>query len=131
MTQQGNFRQRLDVVLRTLDVKQVQEFLIAEKQWSEGQPSDPEFAMWMMVAGAPTLRTLHDRAYQWLMTHGHEADAAAFILRDKKSGSKDGANWGRSSNSSGMPKFSGKKPHNRQSTNVPKRQGPSKGRSER
>ncbi len=131
MTQQGSFRQRLDAVLRTLDVKQVQEFLIAEKQWSEGQPSDPNFAMWMMIAGSPSLRDLHDPAYQWLMTHGHEADAAAFLARDKKSGSKEGPKQGRAGSASGMPKFSGKKPNNRQSTNAPKRQGPSKGKSER
>ena len=49
MTEYANFRQRLDVVLRMLDVKQVQEFLIAEKQWSPGQPADPEFAMWMVA----------------------------------------------------------------------------------
>ena len=110
MTDFVSFRQRLDAVLRTLDVKQVQEFLIAENQWHEGQPADPEFAMWMMVAGTPSLRNLHDRAYEWLMTHGHEADAAAFLARDKKLGTKDGANRGRGSSSSSMPKFSGKKP---------------------
>ena len=126
MTQQGSFRQRLDAVLRTLDVKQVQEFLIAEKQWSEGQPSDTNFAMWMMIAGSPSLRDLHDRAYQWLMTHGHEADAVAFLARDKKSGSKGGANRGRSGESSGMPKFSGKKPSSSKSTKPPRRQGPTK-----
>ncbi len=49
MTEYANFRQRLDAVLRTLDVKQVREFLIAEKQWSPGQPVDPEFAMWMVA----------------------------------------------------------------------------------
>jgi hypothetical protein len=47
MTEYANFRQRLDSVLRTLDVKQVQEFLIAENQWQPGQPANPEFAMWM------------------------------------------------------------------------------------
>ena len=49
MTEYANFRQRLDAVLRTLDVKQVSDFLIAEKQWQPGQPADPEFAMWMMA----------------------------------------------------------------------------------
>lgn len=47
MADYTNFRQKLDTVLRTLDVKQVSSFLIAEKQWSAGQPADPEFAMWM------------------------------------------------------------------------------------
>ena len=36
MTDYANFRQRLDAVLRTLDVKQVSKFLIAENQWDEG-----------------------------------------------------------------------------------------------
>ncbi|GAC1430836.1 MAG: hypothetical protein NVSMB54_24690 [Ktedonobacteraceae bacterium] len=109
MADYASFRQRLDAVLCTLDVKQVQEFLIVEKQWSEGQPADPEFAMWMMVAGTPSLRNFHDRAYEWLMTHGHEADAVAFLARDKKLGTKDGANRGKGGGPSGMPKFSGKK----------------------
>ena len=47
MADYASFRQQLDAVLRTRDVKQVQDFLIAEGQWSEGQPADPEFAMWM------------------------------------------------------------------------------------
>ena len=33
MPDYANFRQRLDAVLRTLDVKKVSDFLIAEKQW--------------------------------------------------------------------------------------------------
>ena len=49
MMSYADFRQRLDTVLRTLDVKQVQNFLIAEGQWSPGQPVDPEFAMWMVA----------------------------------------------------------------------------------
>ena len=39
MTEYTNFRQRLDAVLRTLDVKQVSEFLIAEKQWQANLPT--------------------------------------------------------------------------------------------
>lgn len=132
MIEPVSFRQRLDAVLRTLDVKQVQEFLIAEKQWSEGQPADPDFAMWMMVAGSPSLRNLHDRAYEWLMTHGHEEDATAFLARDKKAGTKDGANRGRGVDAAGMPKFGGKKPGNTQSSNnTSKRPGPYKGKRER
>lgn len=45
----ASFRQRLDAVLRTLDVKQVRGFLIAKRQWSPGTPADPEFAMWMVA----------------------------------------------------------------------------------
>lgn len=130
MADYSNFRQRLDDVLRTLDVKQVQKFLIAERQWSEGQPADIDFAMWMMIAGSPSLKNMHDRAYEWLMTHGHEADAAAFLARDKKLGTKDGANRDRGGGPAGMPKFSGKKSNSTQAANAPKRQGPSKGRRE-
>ena len=93
MPEYANFRQRLDAILRTQDVKQVQDFLIAEKQWSVGQPSDSEFAMWMMIAGSPTLRDLHEKARTWLMTHGHEEDAKAFLTREK-SGAKQGKGKG-------------------------------------
>ncbi len=86
MTDYANFRQRLDAVLRTLDVKQVSKFLIDEKQWSPGQPVDPDFAMWMMIAGTPTLRDLHGRAREWLLTHGHEDEAGALLERGKKQG---------------------------------------------
>jgi hypothetical protein len=84
MINYADFRQRLDTVLRTLDVKQVQAFLIAEGQWSPGQPADPEFAMWMMIAGSPSLPDLHERARKWLETHGHEEEAKIFVARDKK-----------------------------------------------
>lgn len=86
MTEYTNFRQRLDAVLRTLDVKRVSEFLIAEKQWSPGQPADANFAMWMMIAGTPTLQDLHGRAREWLLTHGHEDEARALLERGKKQG---------------------------------------------
>ncbi len=131
MVEQGSFRQRLDAVLRTLDVKKVQEFLIAQKQWSEGQPQDPEFAMWMMIAGAPSLLDLHERAYQWLTTHGHEADAAAFLAREKKTGAKGGTKQVRNGSPSRLSNSSGKKPNSRQSTSNSKRQGLSKGETER
>lgn len=84
MADYASFRQRLDAVLRTLDVKQVQDFLIAEEQWSAGQPADPEFAMWMMIAGSPGLRDLHARAQAWLVSHGHEEEAKAFTRGDKQ-----------------------------------------------
>lgn len=87
MTEYANFRQRLDAVLRTLDVKQVSKFLIVEKQWSAGQPTDPEFAMWMMIAGSPSLRDLHGRAREWLVSHGHEEDASTFLAKEKQGGS--------------------------------------------
>jgi hypothetical protein len=45
MTEYTNFRKRLDAVLRTRDVQQVSDFLIAEGQWQTGTPIDGEFAM--------------------------------------------------------------------------------------
>jgi len=86
MTEYAHFRQRLDAVLRTLDVKQVSKFLIAENQWSAGQPADPEFAMWMMIAGSPQLRDLHEQARAWLVSHGHEQEAQIFGKGDMQSG---------------------------------------------
>ena len=86
MTEYTTFRQRLDAVLRTLDVKQVQEFLQAEKQWGTEAPADPEFAMYMMIAGSSTLSDLHDRAQRWLITHGHEEEARAVQGRQKRAG---------------------------------------------
>ena|SRR6266516_5768900 len=90
MVDYSNFRQQLDTVLRTLDVKQVQDFLVAEGQWQPGQPADPEYAMWMMIAGSPTLRDLHEQARQWLVSHGHEADANAVLRRGREGTGKQG-----------------------------------------
>lgn len=89
MTEYANFRQRLDAVLRTLDIKQVSDFLIAEKQWSSGAPADPEAAMWIMIVGSPTLRDLHEHAYEWLVSHGHEEDAKRFVKQGSKSGASE------------------------------------------
>ena len=89
-----SFRQQLDTVLRTRNLKQVQDFLIAQKQWQVGQPADPEFAMWMMIAGSQTLRDLHGEARKWLVSHGHEADADAVLRRDRGVGSKQGKKSG-------------------------------------
>jgi hypothetical protein len=86
-TNYTQFRQRLDAALRTLDVERVREFLIGEGQWSEDVPADPEFAMWMMVAGSPALQDLHAQAQKWLVGHGHEAEAQAVLGRSKDKGS--------------------------------------------
>ncbi len=89
MTDYANFRQRLDAVLRTLDVNEVSDFLIAEKQWQAGQqPADLEYTMWMMIAGSPTLRDLHQQARQWLVSHGHEEEANMLGGRGKGDKSK-------------------------------------------
>lgn len=113
MADYSSFRQRLDAVLRTLDVKQVSDFLIGEKQWSEGTPADPEYAMWMMIAGAPTLSDLHERARQWLVSHGHEEEASAVLGQGKqqartgKQGQRPAAKGQKRGNE--LPPFSGPK----------------------
>lgn len=84
MADSASFRQELDTVLRTLNVKQVQDFLITRGQWSPGVPADPEFAMWLMIAGSATLQDLHGRAREWLVNHGHEAEAQAVLGRAKQ-----------------------------------------------
>lgn len=88
MAEHTNFRQRLDTVLRTRNAEQVQAFLIAEDQWSSDVPADPEFAMWMMIAGTPTLKDLHPVARSWLVEHGHAEEADALLRR--KSERKNG-----------------------------------------
>jgi hypothetical protein len=90
MTEYTNFRQRLDAVLRTLDVAQVSAFLIAEKQWQPGQPADLEYAMWMMIAGSSTLSDLHARARDWLVSNGIEAVENAVLGKGKGAGNKSG-----------------------------------------
>jgi hypothetical protein len=85
MADYASFRQRLDAALRTRDVQQVKAFLIAENQWSSDVPSDPEFAMWLMIAGTPTLKELHTEARHWLVTHGHEEAAEAVLRRTQGS----------------------------------------------
>jgi hypothetical protein len=80
------FRRRLDAVLRQRDPSALRAFLIAEGQWSAGTTTDPEAAMWMMIATSPALASEHADARQWLMTHGHEAEAQAIFGARRSSG---------------------------------------------
>lgn len=79
MADYTHFRQQLDAALRTRDFKKVQSFLIAQAQWSEDVPADPEYAMWMMIAASPSLRDLHGQAREWLVSHGHTNDALTVL----------------------------------------------------
>jgi hypothetical protein len=106
MPDYADFRQRLDAVLRTLDVQRVREFLIAEKQWSSGTPADPEFAMWTMIAGSPSLRDLHGRAIEWLAAHGHAEEAQLFQARQSRPAGKAA---GKSGKGGGSRKHTGGK----------------------
>jgi hypothetical protein len=103
MTEPMSFRQRLDAVLRTRDVKQVQDFLIAEDQWSADTPEDPELAMWMMIAGSATLKDLHAQAREWLVAHERQEEADAILGRGQKQ---------RSSSGKGAPQKRGSRPQN-------------------
>lgn len=88
----ASFRQRLDAALRTRDVGKVRALLIEEEQWTQDQPADPEYAMWLMIAGTLTLNDLHSEARQWLMQHGHtEAVDALFSRQQARSQGSRGA----------------------------------------
>lgn len=103
-TSYPDFRRRLDDVLRQRDPAVLRAFLIAEGQWTASTATDPEAAMWMMIATSPALANLRDDARQWLLTHGHEAEAQAIF------GAK---------HPSGKPAGRGGQPHGRGSVGKP------------
>lgn len=78
-TKYPEFRRRLDDVLRQRNPAALRAFLIAEGQWTPDTATDPESAMWMMVAASPALAAQHEEARHWLLTHGHEAEAQAIF----------------------------------------------------
>lgn len=85
------FRQRLDAILRQRDPAALRAFLVAEGQWQPEQQADDEAAMWMMIAGSPTLAEMHSEAERWLASHGHEAEAQAILGRRRPAGQRAGA----------------------------------------
>lgn len=95
-----SFRQRLDTVLRRKDPAALSAFLITEGQWQPGDASRAEFAMWMMIAASPALTDLHEQARQWLVSHGHEAEAQAITGRGGR-GERDGEQQARKRPGSG------------------------------
>lgn len=130
MAEYVGFRQRLDAVLRTRDVQRVSAFLIAEEQWEPGVPADPQFAMWMMIAGAPTLKDLHTEARTWLIEHGHDAEADAILSRaqggpggNKQSGRSQGG-------SSAGKQTSQSRGRSQDGSNTSKSSGQNQGRSQ-
>ncbi len=80
------FRRRLDDVLRQRDPAALRVFLIAEGQWTPETATDPEAAMWMMIATSPALANLRDEARQWLMAHGHAAEVQAIFGANRSAG---------------------------------------------
>lgn len=75
------FRRRLDDILRRRDPAALRDFMIAEGQWTPETSTDPERAMWMMIAASPALRPLHDQAGHWLADHGYTEEARAILGR--------------------------------------------------
>ena len=69
------FRRKLDEVLRHRNPALLREFLIAQGQWTADTSTDPERAMWMMIATSPALRELHEEAGRWLTDHGYAEEA--------------------------------------------------------
>jgi hypothetical protein len=85
------FRRRLDDVLRQRNPAALRAFLIAEGQWTEATATDPESAMWMMIATSPALANLRDESQRWLMSHGHEAEAQAIFGAKRSPGKPAGS----------------------------------------
>ena len=77
----SEFRTQLDNVLRSKNPEAVRHFLVEQDQWDEDFPGDVEHAMWMMIAGSPTLKDLHDEALAWLTQHNYQAEAE--MLRER------------------------------------------------
>lgn len=73
----SDFRPRLDAVLRQRDPAALRAFLVAEGQWDADTATDPERAMWMMIATSPALASLHAEAVTWLGAHGFQEEAQA------------------------------------------------------
>jgi hypothetical protein len=69
------FRRGLDEVLRRRDPAALRAYLIAQGQWTVETGTDPERAMWMMIATSPALRDLHGEAGRWLADHGYAEEA--------------------------------------------------------
>ncbi len=71
----ADFRRRLDDVLGRRDPRALRDFLVAEGEWEPDTTTDPERALWMMIATSPALAALHDEATQWLTDHGYDEEA--------------------------------------------------------
>jgi hypothetical protein len=76
------FRRNLDEVLRRRDPAALRAFLIAAGQWTPETTTDPERAMWMMIATSPALSALHEEAARWLLDHGYGEEARLLSGKD-------------------------------------------------
>jgi hypothetical protein len=75
------FRKRLDAVLNQRDPAALRDFLVAEGQWDANTATDPERAMWMMIATSPSLASMHAEAIAWLNQRGYKEEAQALGRR--------------------------------------------------
>ena len=73
------FRQQLDAILRQRDPVALRAFLVAQGQWEPDTATDPERAMWMMIAASPALASMRGEAEQWLTSHGHTEEARTIL----------------------------------------------------
>ncbi|MBA3825336.1 MAG: hypothetical protein H0X24_15735 [Ktedonobacterales bacterium] len=81
------FRHDLDEVLAQRDPAALRAFMVAREEWPEDTTTDPERALWLMIATSPGLAVLHTEALAWLRNHGYHAEADALSGRGPK-GSK-------------------------------------------
>ncbi|HEV2238610.1 MAG TPA: hypothetical protein VGR57_18275 [Ktedonobacterales bacterium] len=94
-TPYGEFRAKLDDVLRQRDPAALRAFLVAEGQWDADATTDPERALWLMIATSPALRELHAAAFQWLTDHGYTTEVNA--LRGRATPAPDKSHGARKS----------------------------------
>lgn len=127
-----DFRSQLDSILRNKNPEAVRQFLVAQGQWPENV-ADVERAMWLMIVGSPALRELHHEAYDWLISHGSQAEAEMLLERTKapqkptappspKAGaSPQKSNGGKRRSNTGSPKPPSVKPGPDRSSHPPSR----------
>jgi hypothetical protein len=79
------FRAKLDAVLRQRDPTALRDFLVAQGEWDEQAATDPERALWLMIATSPALGEMKAEALRWLTNHGFTAEVDALSGRGTQS----------------------------------------------
>ena len=80
------FRRDLDEVLAQRDPAALRAFMIERGEWPEDTTTDPERALWLMIATSPGMVKLHGEALAWLRGHGYTAEAEAIAGRNSSGG---------------------------------------------
>lgn len=104
------FRRDLDAILSRRDPAALRAFLIEQEQWTEETTTDPETAMWLMIAASPAHRALHPEAEAWLRGHGHAAESEAILGERGGGGGKSGGKGQRAGGRGGPPRGGGNRP---------------------